>query len=47
VQAAHVPKLGRILAALDVAMPAAELNHPGYKLHSLKGELKDGVAGKL
>jgi proteic killer suppression protein len=40
VQAAHAPKLRRILAALDAAAAPAELNHPGYKLHPLKGELK-------
>ena len=41
VQAAHASKLSRILAALDAASGAAELNHPGFKLHPLKGELKD------
>lgn len=40
VQASHAPKLGRILAALDAAATPAELNHPGYKLHPLKGTLK-------
>ncbi|MFZ1181508.1 MAG: type II toxin-antitoxin system RelE/ParE family toxin [Herbaspirillum sp.] len=40
VQAAHIPKLGRILAALDSASSPKELNLPGYKLHSLKGTLK-------
>jgi len=40
VQAAHAPKLGRILAALDVAARPEELNHPGYRLHPLRGELK-------
>lgn len=40
VQASHVAKLGRILSALDAAVSPAELNHPGYKLHPLKGELK-------
>lgn len=40
VQATHARKLGRILAALDTAMSASELNQPGYKLHSLKGALK-------
>ncbi|MHB8311321.1 MAG: type II toxin-antitoxin system RelE/ParE family toxin [Metallibacterium sp.] len=39
-QAAHVAKLGRILAARDAATAPAELNQPGYKLHPLKGELK-------
>ena len=37
----HAPKLRRILAALDTATSPAELNHPGYKLHPLKGKLKD------
>lgn len=40
VQAAHAPKLNRILAALDAATSPAELGQPGYRLHSLKGELK-------
>ena len=40
VQAAHAAKLRRILAALDAATAAAELQHPGYKLHPLKGGLK-------
>lgn len=40
VQAAHASKLNRILAALDAAATATELNQPGYKLHPLKGSLK-------
>ncbi len=40
VQAAHAPKLSRLLAALDAATSPAELNQPGYKLHPLKGALK-------
>lgn len=40
VQSAHASKLSRILAALDVATGPNELNHPGYKLHPLKGELE-------
>jgi proteic killer suppression protein len=40
VQAAHAPKLRRILAVLDAAATPAELNQPGYKLHALKGDLK-------
>jgi proteic killer suppression protein len=39
VQAAHAAKLTRILAALDAAASPADLNHPGYKLHPLKGDL--------
>lgn len=40
VQAAHIPKLLRILAALDTAASQAELNQPGYKLHPLRGTLR-------
>ena len=40
VQAAHAPKLSRILAALNAAASPAELNQPAYKLHPLKGALK-------
>ncbi len=40
VKAAHVLKLGRLLAALDAATSPAELNQPGYQLHPLKGALK-------
>jgi proteic killer suppression protein len=40
VQAAHAPKLRRILAALDAATSPTDLNQPGYKLHPLKAELK-------
>jgi toxin HigB-1 len=35
-----VPKVERILARLDVATCAAQLNLPGWKLHPLKGNLK-------
>jgi proteic killer suppression protein len=40
IQAAHAPKVLRILAALDAASSPTELNQPSYKLHPLKGELK-------
>lgn len=40
IQAAHTAKLARILAALDAATKPEELNHPGYKLHALKGDLR-------
>ena len=40
VQSAHVPKLRRILAALDSASSLDDLNHPGYRLHPLKGQLQ-------
>jgi len=37
---AHAAKLGRILAGLDAASSAEELNLPALKLHALKGKLK-------
>jgi toxin HigB-1 len=40
VQAVHIPKLSRILAALNAATSPEELNLPGYKLHPLSGDLK-------
>jgi len=40
VQAAHAPKLLRILLVLDAAETPHELDLPGYKLHSLKGNRK-------
>ncbi len=35
----HANRLRRILSALDSATCAANMNAPGYSLHSLKGEL--------
>ena len=40
VQAAHAPKLARILAALDAATGSNELDLPAFRLHPLKGRLK-------
>ncbi len=37
VQPQHAEKLRRILTNLDVAMRPADLDLPGYRLHSLKG----------
>ena len=39
VQAAHVPKLVRILSALDVAQAPADLAIPSFRTHPLKGDL--------
>lgn len=39
VQAAHVPKLLRILSALDVAQGPADLEIPSFRTHRLKGDL--------
>jgi toxin HigB-1 len=41
IQAAHVAKLLNILAALDVATVPSELDLPSFRLHTLKGSLKD------
>lgn len=35
-----LPKIERILARLDVATGAAEMDLPGLKLHPLKGKMK-------
>jgi len=40
VQAPHAAKLRRILGLLDVANGPADVNLPGLKLHSLKGDMK-------
>jgi proteic killer suppression protein len=39
VQAAHVPKLLRILSALDVAQTSEDLTIPSFKTHPLRGDL--------
>ncbi len=36
----HVEKLRDILARLDVAGAAADMDLPGFRLHPLKGQLK-------
>ena len=38
-QAPHVPKLLRILSALDVAQTPGDLAIPSFRTHPLKGEL--------
>ena len=40
VQAAHAPRLRRILTALDHAERPADMDVPGWKLHPLKGNRK-------
>jgi toxin HigB-1 len=37
--AAHVPKLLRILSALDVAQSPGDLSIPSFRTHRLRGEL--------
>lgn len=39
VQAAHVPKLLRILSTLDLAQGADDLAIPSFRTHPLKGDL--------
>jgi len=39
VQAAHIPKLLRILSALDVAQTPEDLAIPSFRTHPLKGDL--------
>jgi len=36
----RVPKIGRILARLDVAAGPEAMDLPGYRLHPLKGAMK-------
>jgi len=38
--AEHVVKLRDIFARLDAARTAADMDMPGFRLHSLKGEFK-------
>lgn len=40
VLAEHVTKLRDILAQLDAAQTVTHMDLPGYRLHSLKGDLK-------
>ena len=37
--AEHTVKLRKILARLDVAVAEADMDLPGFRLHSLRGEL--------
>ena len=41
IQAAHATKLAKILAKLDSAKTANDMNIPGWKLHQLQGSLQD------
>jgi proteic killer suppression protein len=41
VLAEHVEKLRDILARLDAARTVADMTLPGFRLHHLKGEMKD------
>ena len=37
----HANKLNRILTRLDIAEIIQDMDLPGYKLHTLKGNMKD------
>jgi proteic killer suppression protein len=39
IQPAHAPRLARQLARLNAARSAQDMNVPGWRLHSLHGEL--------
>ena len=41
IQSVHSTKLKRQLTALNEAQSIDEMNFPGWKLHTLKGKLKD------
>jgi proteic killer suppression protein len=41
VSAPHVQKIERILARLDEAQRVQDMALPGWRLHALKGDLKD------
>ena len=41
IQSVHAKRLSIILAMLDVAIEPQDMNQPGLRLHSLKGDLKD------
>ena len=38
---AQVHRIKDVLAHLDVALKPSEMDFPGYRLHRLKGDLKD------
>lgn len=40
-RADQVKRIEEVLAHLDVAMKPTDLDFPGYRLHRLKGNLKD------
>lgn len=42
----HAPKLTRLLARLDVAASAPDMNVPGWRLHPLSDDLK-GALGRI
>ena len=47
IQAKHAGKLRMQLAALDTASEITDIDLPGYRLHRLKGSLKDRWAVRV
>ena len=43
----HIPKLRRILAALDRSRAPRDMDLPGFRLHSLRGELSGSYAVRV
>ena len=41
IQPEHAPKLARMLDRLDASTNPQDMNLPGYRLHSLKGDKQD------
>lgn len=41
IQPAHAAKLGAVLRRLNAAAQPQDMNLPGWKLHPLKGDLRD------
>ena len=41
IQPGHANKIARILDRLDASLSPDDMNLPGYRLHSLKGNKKD------
>ena len=42
IQAAHAPRLGRMLRVLDAATQPQDMNQVGWRLHPLKGRVLKG-----
>jgi proteic killer suppression protein len=40
----HIPKLERVLAALDEATGPHEMDLPGFRMHPLKGKSKESFS---
>ncbi len=47
IQQQHIPKLLRILSALDAASGPTEMDLPGFRMHPLKGKRKGFYAASV